>query len=190
MLDESFALGITGLRGAGLSETLPVNQRPRCVFSGLSFGFSGIGACVAGDRVLVDYLVNQSRTFASESALPAAYAAGMEVAFDELELRAAVRERLKSLGLLLKRGLATLGIAAGDESPCPLVCLPFERRKTAEELSAALFERGFLLEVAPRGVLLDAGAVLRVLINAAHREADIESLLRAIAETLPRCAHL
>lgn len=183
IIDESFSLGVTGLRGGGCLELLPPGQRPFCSYGSLSYGLSGIGAFVAGDRVLIDFLVNQSRTFAAEGALPPCLAAGMEAALNSVELDSSGRERLKTLGLRLKRGLILAGLPV-DEVAFPLICIPFEKYSAASRFADALVTRGFLTEVIPKGGLLDAGAILRVLINVEHSETHIDLLLQAIADLL------
>ncbi len=181
IVDESFSLGVTGLRGGGCLELLSPGPRPFCSYGPLSFGLSGIGAFVAGDRALIDFLVNQSRTFAAEGALPPPLAAGMEAALNAVELNSSGRERLKALGLRLKRGLISSGFTV-DECAYPLVCIPFERYSAASRFAEALVSRGFLTEVIPKGAFLDAGAILRVLINLSHNETHIDLLLEAFAD--------
>lgn len=179
VIDESFSLGLLGLRGAGSLEELSIRNSPVCVYSSISFGSSGLGAFVAGDSELISFLINQSRTFMTEAALPAAYLAGMETALNILELDVASREKLKDLGLRLKNGLREMDFKVSD-FPCPLVCIPFETRRLASEFAEGLVENGFLGEVLLKGSFLDAGAILRFLINIKHTEANIDSLLQAI----------
>jgi len=183
ILDESFSIGISGLRGAGSLELLSSDKKPLCVFASLSYGLSGLGAFVAGDSVLCEYLINQSRTFSSEASLPPAYIAGMEAALDFIELNVATRERIARLGLRLKTGLKEMNFKA-DEIPCPLLCVPFERRSFAAELAEGLFEKGFLVEVLQRGGLLDKGALLRMLLGAHHTENHVDSLLQALGDLI------
>lgn len=62
IVDESFALGVIGARGAGVSEASllstggVVSPRPFCVVSELGFGLGSFGACLVGPAVLIDAL--------------------------------------------------------------------------------------------------------------------------------------
>ncbi|NMC64416.1 MAG: pyridoxal phosphate-dependent aminotransferase family protein [SAR324 cluster bacterium] len=183
ILDESFSIGIFGLRGAGSLELLNSEKMPFCIFASLSYGLSGLGAFVAGASVLCEYLINQSRTFSSEASLPPAYIAGSEAALNFIELSVATRERIARLGLRLKSGLRDLSFKT-DEIPCPLICISFERLSFASELAEGLFERGFLVEVLQRGGFLDNGALLRILLGASHTENHVDSLLQAIGDLI------
>lgn len=183
IVDESFSLGVLGLRGAGSLELLPSELSPYCVYGSLSYGLSSIGAFVAGDMALIDFLINQSRTFVSESPLPAAYVAGMEAALNIVELNVVSREWIKALGLRLKRGLNELSFEF-DDFAFPVLCIAFKKRKAAAELAEGLFEKGFFVDIAAKGAFLDAGAILRILINTKHTEAHIDALLEALSDLL------
>lgn len=184
VLDESFSMGVLGIRGAGASELLPPGYLPLCCYGPLSYGLSGFGAFVSGDQILIDYLVNQSRTFTSESALPCAFVAGMETALDVIELSVSGREKIGTLTNRLRRGLSELGLAESEDGGCPIVCIPFESRSMASELVDALMEKGFLVEAVARGGFLDSGCVVRALVNIEHTERHIDGLLQAIADAL------
>lgn len=189
IVDESFSLGVLGVRGGGAVEASGSVQRPYCCYGSLSFGYSGSGAFVACDSSLASYILNQSRTFLAEGAMPAAFAAGMETALDVIELSGAGRERIGILGSRMRRGLMDCGAHVSEEA-LPLVCVPFPSKDEASEMAAALMERGFLVEVASKGAVRDSAVILRLLINTSHTEAHVDSLLQAFSDVISRTRKL
>jgi len=185
MVDESFALGAVGLRGAGACEGLE-GAEVTCKYADLSLGLSAFGAVVAAPQRLIDYLVNHSRTVANEVALPAAVAGAIQAALEIVELQPLAREKLQCCAGRLVLGLHQLKHYGGVSSDTPIVSLPLGKLSQASELAGALFERSFWVEVVVQRKLCSEGAAVRFIMNTAHDENRIDELLQAISDVLPR----
>ena len=185
-VDESFALGVLGLRGAGGLEQQQILSGVTCVYGSLARGFGAYGAFVAGSRVLTNYLLNHSRTFRSENVLPACIAAALERIVDAVELNHAGREKLKALSRKLRRGLLELGLLKDATVDTPLICIGVSTRRIADEIAQALFQRRFLVEALSSGATLDQSGVVRMLLNVEHSAEDIDKLLGAVADVSRR----
>ena len=107
VVDEAHAIGVFG-GGAGLLRDLDLDI-PAVVTGTLSKALGSIGGFVAGDRALIDHLVDRARTFIFDTALPpsavAAAAAALDLARKEpwrrqraLDLAGTLRGRLDRLG--------------------------------------------------------------------------------------------
>lgn len=186
VVDESFSLGLVGVRGAGGSEVYGVASRVFCQVGDLSRGAGLLGAFVAGRAALMGYLLARSRTFAHEVALPSPLCSALLVALGEVELSVGPRERLHRAA-----GEVTAWYYSGNSnSPSsprsPLISLRADRLKEAQQLAQALFERGILAEVLPSPQPRDGGGAVRLLLSKAHRSTELKQIATALAELTPK----
>jgi 7-keto-8-aminopelargonate synthetase-like enzyme len=184
IVDESYALGAIGLRGAGVCESLGIGRQLLCIYGSLAHGLASYGAFVAGDAILTGYLLNRSKTFSNETPLPPHIACAVEAAIDLLELVPLARERLSQLGARLRSGLTLAGFR-GVEGDGPIVCLPLKKLRMAANLCVALFERGFLVEGLSLGRAFSEESLVRIVITSAHTEKNVDDLLKAFYEIQP-----
>ena len=184
ILDESFALGVLGLRGAGLLDGLTAPKTLLCRIGSLAYGLGVYGAFLAGPGIIIEYIINRSKTFLTEVSLPPALASALEAGINIIELDSAKRELLVRLGDKLTGLLKTAAIPVCGEGP--VISMKFNTRQEADEVAEGLFHKGFFVEAISPGYLLDKGAVVRIIVNAGHNEADIERLFLAIEEIVRR----
>lgn len=189
VVDESYGLGLLGLRGSGGMELLTERSALLCQVGSLALAASGYGAFVAGSNILCDYLINRSRTFSTEVVIPACLAAAIEQSIDIIELDVVRRERLKNLAQRLSRGLNQLGLLTDEANQSSVICIPFLKRKDGQAFSDALFQRGYLTDVVSSTALLSEGAVVRMILTVHHTERTIDELLQVIAEVKARAVN-
>lgn len=185
-VDESYALGAVGLRGAGVCERLGILGEIFCILGSLGYGVGCYGGFVAGDSVLIEYLQSTSRTFVSEPAPLPALAAAIEEALNVIELRAERREELAKNTAVLRDGLKELGLKVSESLDSPVLSFAFPTLRAAEELGEALFQQGYLIDVLQAGIPLSEAGVGRIIANAAHSESQLSGVLRAISGIVPR----
>lgn len=185
IVDESFALGTLGIRGAGGVEAANISRDILAVVSDLSLSLGVAGGVVAGPNTLTKCLLTRGRTFAQEGAPLPLCAKAAQAAIDYIELQSFKRESVKLLSQRLRQGLHGLGIAVG-EFGTPIVSLPFKSIKAAEEAKEALFSRGFLVDLVPAGLLFSEASLLRLLITAEHKDEHIDTFLNAMSDIFPR----
>lgn len=186
VLDESFAVASIGLRGAGVSDGILSCDAVACTVLDLSLGLSCYGAALAGTSELIGYLLSRSRTFSYESALPASIAASVDTALDIVELQPLKREGLLLLASRLHSGLSELGMSPEAFSRTPIVSINFAKRSLAAEFAASVFQRGFLVDVVPRGTQFSDSAVVRLIIRSPHSEKHVDQFLQAVADIKAR----
>jgi len=183
-VDEAHAAGVLGATGAGLAELLGVSDRVDVHMGTLGKALGAFGAYVAGSRRLVDLLVSRARTFVFTTALPPAACGAALAALDVLLAEPARRERLLSLALRMKAGLAELGFdVARVASPIFPVVLGTEERALAA--SRAMRARGFFVRAIRPPTVPRGTSRLRVSVTAGHTEAQVDAFLGALAEVLP-----
>jgi 8-amino-7-oxononanoate synthase len=183
-VDDAHGIGVLGGRGGGTVEHFGLGARDVPALVGtLGKAFGSFGAFVAGDADLVETLIQRARTYIYTTALPvpvaAATLAALEVSAAESWRRVrvlALAERFRSLA-----EAAGLPLAA---SRTPIQPVLVGAADAAVEASRRLLERGHYV-AAIRPPTVPAGTSrLRVALSAAHRDADVEGLVAALADIL------
>lgn len=186
LVDESFALGTIGIRGAGRSEELVAKDGILAVIADLSLGAACFGAAVASPSLLREFLVLRSRMLANECAIPSSFAAAICTSLDTLELQTLERSSVLQRARRLRDGLIEIGLARAQQFDSPIVAINFEKRSIAADFAAAIFQRGFMADVVPRGTSLSESFVVRFLVTLAHTDQQIDSLLQAVLDIRAR----
>ena len=110
----------------------------------LGKGFGTAGAFVAGDEVLVEYLIQFARTYIYTTALPPAVAEATRASLRVVQEEGWRRDHLRRLVARFRAGAARLGLPLmPSESPIQPLLVGDAGRALA--LSAALRERGILI---------------------------------------------
>jgi 8-amino-7-oxononanoate synthase len=182
MIDDAHGLGVLGDTGAGLLESLGVGQEEVPILMG-TFGkaFGTFGAFVAGQKDLIDYLLQRARTAIYTTALPPALAVATMASLALIQDEGWRRLHLRQLIERLRQGAADLGLPLmRSESPIQPFLLGSPLVATA--LADHLLMRGFLVTAirpptVPRGL-----ARLRVTLTAGHTINQVDHLLEAMSD--------
>lgn len=84
ILDEAHSTGIKGFNGNGLACSLGLEERIFARIYTFGKGMGIHGACIAGNKILIEYLVNFARAFIYTTALPPHSICAIKVAFSYL----------------------------------------------------------------------------------------------------------
>ena len=188
MVDDAHGFGVAGARGQGavLDAALSVDDAPVYVAT-LGKALGCAGAFVAGSETLIEYLIQRARSWVFSTAPPPAIAAAARTALrivrDEPERRTHLFENLRRF----QDGAAQLGIALGaSQTPIQPLILGDEKRTLA--LSQYLFARGLWVAAIRPPTVPPGTARLRITLSAAHKDAQIDRLLDALAAGLKATA--
>jgi 8-amino-7-oxononanoate synthase len=145
---------------------------------------------VAGHELLIEWLLQKTRSYTFATAAPALLARALQASLQLIEHEGALRERLQARIAQLRSGLQPLLQDTGWRllpSYTAVQALVIGSNAAALELMEGLRERGLWVP-AIRPPTVPAGtARLRIALSAAHTEADVNQLLAALAElALPR----
>jgi 8-amino-7-oxononanoate synthase len=185
-VDDAHGLGVLGAAGGGSLEHfgLSVREVPALVGT-LGKAFGSFGAFVAGDAGLIETLVQRARTYIYTTALPVAVAAAARAALAVSVTESWRRTRVLALARRFRSLAAEAGLPLAD-STTPIQPVLLGDADVAVDASRRLLERGFFV-AAIRPPTVPAGSSrLRVALSAAHRDADVEGLVAALADCLPR----
>jgi glycine C-acetyltransferase len=183
MVDDSHGVGFMGPRGSGTPEHFGVADRVDILTGTLGKALGGAsGGYVSGRREIIDLLRQRSRPYLFSNTLPPAIAAASIASLDLITRSPELRERLHSNTRYFREGLSRAGLAIRPGTH-PIVPVMLGDAALAQRFSARMLEKGiyvigFFHPVVPQGA-----ARIRTQVSAAHSEGDLETAIRAFAET-------
>ena len=181
-VDDAHGLGVIGAGGRGSLEHFGLTAREVPALVGtLGKAFGSFGAFVAGDEDLIETLIQRARTYIYTTALPAAIAAATRAALAVSIAESWRRTRVLALTRRFRELAASAGLPLAD-SMTPIQPILLGRADAAVAASRALLERGFFVAAIRPPTVPDGTSRLRVALSAAHRDADIESLVASLTE--------
>ncbi|PWE32481.1 glycine C-acetyltransferase [Maritimibacter sp. 55A14] len=179
MVDDCHATGFMGPNGAGTPAHHGVDVDILTGTLGKALG-GAMGGYVAGPQPVIDLLRQRARPYLFSNALPPAVVAAGLRALDLVEEGDDLRATLFDNAAYWRTGLERLGfeLLPGEH---PIVPVMLGDARCAQDMSAALFERGvyvagFFYPVVPHGT-----ARIRTQMNAALSRADLDQALTAFA---------
>lgn len=179
LLDDAHGFGVLGEHGAGILAHFGVRS-PRIIYMATLGKAAGVaGAFVAGEAVLIDYLVQQSRTYVYTTASPAPLSASLLAA---LEVMHSDTERHAHLRALIDLFKARLQLEHWQLMPSDTAIQPIlvGSNEAAIQLSEWLLTQGMLVPAIRPPTVPKGTARLRVSLSAAHSEADVLRLVDAL----------
>ena len=187
MVDEAHGTGLFGQGRRGVAEELGVGDQIEIQMGTLGKALGASGGYICGSRALTEMLINRARSFIFSTAPVPASAASARAGV-ELVQSAEGEDRCGKLWQLVKQlgaGLAALGRPLpGPGSAIVPVILGEEA--AAMSAAAALLKAGILAPAVRYPTVARGQARLRITLTASHTRQDVEQLLAAIAESIPR----
>lgn len=179
ILDEAHATGVLGAGGAGALEQLGVADASAVVVGTLSKALGSVGGFVAADGPVVDYLINRSRPFIFNTALPPAAVAAALAALDIVAAEPERRARLQQLSTRLRDGLASAGFETGP-SETQIVPMIVGDADDALAMERRLRDAGVLAKAVRPPTVPAGSSRIRFNVMATHEPADIDVVLDAV----------
>ncbi|GHN00665.1 8-amino-7-oxononanoate synthase [Cytophagales bacterium WSM2-2] len=96
ILDEAHSTGSFGEKGSGLAVQSKLHEKIAVRIYTFGKAMGAHGACVAGDEVLIDYLINFARPFIYTTAMPPHSLVAIRCAFDFLERKINSQKELQA----------------------------------------------------------------------------------------------
>lgn len=181
MLDDAHGFGVLGEQGQGVLSHFGVKS-PRIIYMATLGKAAGVsGAFVAAEQIVIDYLLQQTRTYIYTTATPPALAAATLAALDVIRLDTARRTHLHDLIAYLK---ANLQLSRWQLMPSDTAIQPVMvgTNEQAVSLSEYLLARGLLVPAIRPPTVPKNTARLRISLSAAHSLADVKRLIAALQQ--------
>ena len=182
LVDDAHGFGTLGKTGAGAGEEQGVQDQIDLYFSTFAKSMAGIGAFVAGDKEIIDYLKYNLRSQMFAKSLPMIYVKGALKRLEMLQTMPELKQKLWDNVNALQNGLKSRGFNIGDTNTC--VTPVFLQGSIPEAMAMVndlrenygIFLSIVVYPVIPKGMIL-----LRIIPTAAHSMADIERTLEAFS---------
>jgi 8-amino-7-oxononanoate synthase len=179
LLDDAHGFGVLGKQGRGVLSHFKVAS-PRIIYMATLGKAVGVfGAFVAGDTVLIEYLLQQARTYIYTTASPPALSATVLAALKIIEQDEDRRVHLKQLIDYLKSNLHLKNWHL-TESQTAIQPLIVGSNEAALGLSEYLLTLGILVPAIRPPTVPKGSARLRISLSAAHNFDDVERLINAL----------
>jgi len=179
IVDEAHATGTLGPGGCGAVEHFGLRGQVPVIMGTLSKALGAFGAFVAGDRVLVDYLVNVCRPFIFTTAPPPALAAGVLAALEVLQTEPERVERLQENQRFFRNGLQRLGFNTGASESHIIPVMIGEEKRTMAFCERLLQDHGVYVQGIRPPTVPPGTSRLRITLMSTHRRDQLEHALEA-----------
>ena len=183
LVDDAHGFGTMGKTGAGTHEEQDCVDGVDVYFGTFAKSMAGIGAFVAADKVIVDYLRYNMRSQIFAKALPMPMVIGLKKRFELLKSKPELREKLWEISNTLQKGLRergfNLGVTNTMVTPVVLEGDLYEATALTRDLREkyGIFCSIVIYPVIPKGLIL-----LRLIPTAAHSLEDVQRTLDAYSE--------
>src|SRR5437868_7672250 len=184
LVDDAHGFGTLGKTGAGAGEEQGVQDKIDLYFSTFAKSMASIGAFVAGDRDIIDYIRYNIRSQIFAKSLPMPLTIGNLKRLELLRTQPELKEKLWSNAIKLQAGLKERGFDIGKtDSPVT----PVYMKGGVEEATAMVMDLrenyGIFCSIVVYPVIPKGHIIYRLIPTAVHTDEDIESTLTAFSET-------
>ncbi|MCB2226005.1 MAG: 8-amino-7-oxononanoate synthase [Desulfarculaceae bacterium] len=182
IIDDAHATGVYGDTGRGSLEHLGLEPSPEVVMVGtFSKALGGLGGYVAGDRAVIDALVNYSRPFIYSTAPPPSQVAVARAGLELVDAEPWRRDKLRELSALLRTELTQAGHTVLSQEGPIVPVLVGEPAKTVA-MGHALTARGIYAPAVRPPTVPPGSSRIRLTVTAAHEPEDMRMAAYAFAE--------
>lgn len=179
IVDEAHSNGVYGQDGAGLAQEQGLAREIDVQMGTFGKAYGAYGAYVAGDQLLIDYLINTARSFLFTTALPPLVNRLNLRALDIVRDQPWRRRQLFDNAAFFRAAMRQRGHNIGASTSYIVPWIIGGERETLA-VSKALWDRG-IAAVAIRPPTVPAGGSrIRLSLMATHQRADLEYALQAI----------
>src|SRR6188768_3339041 len=184
LVDDAHGFGTLGKTGAGAGEEQGVQDKIDLYFSTFAKSMASIGAFIAGDKKIIDYIRYNIRSQIYAKSLPMPLVVGNLKRLELLRTQPQLKEKLWNNARNLQNGLKARGFDIGKTDS---VVTPVYMSGGVEEATAMVMDLRenykifcsiVVYPVIPRGHI-----IYRLIPTAAHTDEDIQETLEAFSAT-------
>jgi glycine C-acetyltransferase len=184
LVDDAHGFGTLGKTGAGAGEEQGCQDAIDLYFSTFAKSMASIGAFLAGDKIIIDFIRYNIRSQIFAKSLPMPIVIGNLKRLEMLRTMPELKEKLWSNARKLQNGLKERGFDIGKtDSPVT----PVYMKGGVEEATAMVMDLrenyNIFCSIVVYPVIPKGHIIYRLIPSAAHTDADIEETLKAFTET-------
>jgi len=184
LVDDAHGFGTLGKTGAGAGEEQGCQDQIDLYFSTFAKSMASIGAFVAGDQKIIDYIRYNIRSQIFAKSLPMPLVVGNLKRLELLRNHPEFKEKLWCNARKLQSGLKERGFDIGNTDS---VVTPVYMKGGVEEATAMVMDLrenyGIFASIVVYPVIPKGHIIYRLIPSAAHTDEDIETTLKAFSDT-------
>lgn len=184
LVDDAHGFGTLGKTGAGAGEEQGIQNKIDLYFSTFAKSMASIGAFVAGDKNIIDYIRYNIRSQIFAKSLPMPLVVGNLKRLELLRTVPALKEKLWENATKLQNGLKEKGFDIGKTDS---VVTPVYMTGGVEEATAMVMDLrenyGIFCSIVVYPVIPKGHIIYRLIPTASHTDEDIQLTLKAFEET-------
>jgi glycine C-acetyltransferase len=184
LVDDAHGFGTLGKTGAGAGEAQGCQDAIDLYFSTFAKSMASIGAFLAGDKTIIDFIRYNIRSQIFAKSLPMPLVIGNLKRLEMLRTMPELKEKLWSNALKLQAGLKERGFDIG-KTDTPVT--PVYMKGGVEEATAMVMDLRenykIFCSIVVYPVIPKGHIIYRLIPTAAHTDADIQETLVAFTET-------
>jgi glycine C-acetyltransferase len=184
LVDDAHGFGTLGKTGAGAGEEQGCQDAIDLYFSTFAKSMASIGAFVAGDKAIIDYIRYNIRSQIFAKSLPMPLVVGNLKRLELLRTHPELKEKLWSNATKLQNGLKERGFDIGKTDS---VVTPVYMKGDVPEATAMVMDLrenyGIFASIVVYPVIPKGHIIYRLIPSAVHTDEDIELTLKAFSET-------
>ena len=180
LVDDAHGFGVLGPNGEGAGVEQGCMDGIDVYFATFAKSFASIGAFLAGDADIMEYLKYNMRSQIFAKSLPMPIVIGIKKRFELMQRDPSMKENLWNIVNKLQTGLRERGFNIGDVKSCVtpvfLEGTPYEASQLVYDMreNHGVFCSMVIFPMIPKGTI-----ILRMIPTAAHTEKDVEDTLDA-----------
>ncbi|HNR17855.1 MAG TPA: aminotransferase class I/II-fold pyridoxal phosphate-dependent enzyme, partial [Chitinophagaceae bacterium] len=184
LVDDAHGFGTLGKTGAGAGEEQGCQDAIDLYFSTFAKSMASIGAFVAGDKKIIDYIRYNIRSQIFAKSLPMPLVVGNLKRLELLRNHPEYKEKLWSNARKLQEGLKARGFDIGNTDS---VVTPVYMKGDVPEATAMVMDLrenyGIFASIVVYPVIPKGHIIYRLIPSTVHTDEDIELTLKAFSET-------
>lgn len=184
LVDDAHGFGTLGKTGAGAGEEQGCQDAIDLYFSTFAKSMASIGAFMAGDKAIIDFIRYNIRSQIFAKSVPMPLVLGNLKRLELLQTQPELKEKLWSNALKLQNGLKERGFDIGN-TDTPVT--PVYMKGGVEEATAMVMDLRenykIFCSIVVYPVIPKGHIIYRLIPTAAHTDADINETLIAFTET-------
>jgi glycine C-acetyltransferase len=184
LVDDAHGFGTLGSTGAGAGEEQGVQDKIDLYFSTFAKSMASIGAFVAGDKPIIDFIRYNIRSQIFAKSLPMPLVVGNLKRLELVRNHPEFKEKLWSNALKLQQGLKEKGFDIGKTDS---VVTPVYMKGGVEEATAMVMDLrenyDIFCSIVVYPVIPKGHIIFRLIPTAVHTDEDIKLTLQAFEET-------
>jgi glycine C-acetyltransferase len=184
LLDDAHGFGTLGKTGAGAGEHQGVQDKVDLYFSTFAKSMASIGAFVAGEKIIIDYIRYNIRSQIFAKSLPMPFVLGNLKRLELLRKHPELKTKLWENALKLQSGLREIGFNIGKTDSVVTPVYLFGDIPEATAMVMDLRENyGIFCSIVVYPVIPKGHIIYRLIPTAVHSDEDIQLTLKAFEET-------